>query len=389
MKEIMKKGCMLFILMLAIGFTACGKDNNNDGEVKGSEPGKTTLYKGLSSYFGTNLSGAEFAPSDGPDYGIDGQQYGFPTKADMDYFFSKGMKLIRLPFRWERVQPELNGPLGGARNASGKTYLEQIKDLVAYAREKRMYVILDMHNFARRGVNGQNFLIDETPHLTSAHFADVWRKLAVEFKDYRSVWGYDLMNEPHDMGAADRWFNMAQTAINAIREVDSHTPIIIGGDAWSSAMKWPEVSDNLKNLQDPSNKIIYQAHVYYDHDASGVYEKQVDGKTLMTTYDEEGATPQTGVERVTPFVQWLVKNNKQGFIGEYGAPGNDPRWNTLMDNMLQYLQKHGVPATYWSAGPRWGSYPLSIQPDDNYAADKPQMTVVSKYKKTIYPAVIP
>lgn len=387
MKEKLKKVSMIFLLMLSVGLTACGKDNNmNDGKSQNPESGKTQTYKGLSSYFGTNLSGAEFAPNDEPPYGVDGQQYSFPSKMDMNYFHEKGLKLIRLPFRWERVQPELNGALGGAKSATGKTYLEQIKELVEYAEEKNMYVILDMHNFARRGVNGKDYLIDETANLTKAHFADAWRKLAQEFKGYKSVWGYDLMNEPHDMGSASRWFNMAQAAIDAIREVDSTTPIIICGDAWSSAKDWPNASDNLKDLDDPSDKLIYQAHVYFDRNASGVYEKQVDGQTVMTTYDEEGATPQTGVERVTPFVEWLIKNNKVGFIGEYGAPGNDERWNTLMDNMLQYLQKHGVPATYWSAGPRWGTYPLSIQPDDNYKTDKPQMSVVSKYKKTTYPA---
>ena len=385
----MKKKIMLLTLGLLLTMTACETiyDNPDISQSEEGKPGSEDNrgYKGLSAYFGTNLSGAEFAPSNQYPYGIDGQEYSFPPKASFDYFCQKGLKLIRLPFRWERVQPELNGELGGARNGSGKSYLQQMKDLVQYAQDKGMFIILDMHNFARRGVNGNEYLIDETENLTRGHFADVWKKLATEFKDYRNIWGYDLMNEPHDMGNS-KWFDIAQAAINAVREVDSRTSIIICGDAWSSAKDWPNVSDNLKNLADPSNKLIYQAHVYFDRNASGVYDKYDGELNVGTTPQEEGANDQTGVERVKPFVEWRVRNNKVGFIGEYGAPAADGAWNTIMGNMLDYLQKHGVPATYWSAGPRWGDYPLSIEPDNDYSVDKPQMSVLSKYKKTTYPA---
>ena len=32
--------------------------------------------------------------------------------------------------------------------------------------------------------------------LTKEHLADLWKKIATEFKDYKNIWGYDLMNEP-------------------------------------------------------------------------------------------------------------------------------------------------------------------------------------------------
>lgn len=358
------KTYILLIVSLLLCFS-CTDDNitNQENNIDRKLVKMAGQNNELNGYFGTNLSSAEFAPVDDYPYGIDGYHYSFPQTSSIDYFKSKGMKLIRLPFRWERVQPHLFGSLGG------NNYLAQIKNLVSYAQENGIYIVLDMHNYARRGVDGNSYLIDETPNLTKEHLADVWRKLAEEFKDYNNIWGYDIMNEPHDMGTSDRWFNIAQAAINAIRQVDMHTSIIISGDAYSTSWKWEEYSDNLKNLIDPSNNIIYQAHIYFDKDASGVY--------ASGGYDQEEAYPMVGVDRVRPFANWLKRNNKRGYLGEYAVPNNDERWNIVLDNLMKYLQKEGIPGTYWSAGPRWGDYPLSIEPLNGQ--DRPQMSVLEKY----------
>lgn len=369
----MKEMHFIFYVIFSVLFLSCSSDDNNNNK------GDDTPEKGNIAYFGTNLSSAEFAPVEDYPYGEDGYHYSFPSTADIDYFQSKGLKLIRLPFRWERVQPELNGPIGGAN------YLKQMKDLINHAQKKGVYIILDMHNFGRRPVNGTSFVIGQQQSLKIEHFADVWKKLAAEFKDYHNIWGYDLMNEPHDMGSKDLWFRIAQSGINAIREVDTKTAIIISGDNWSSASAWVSSSDNLKNIIDPFNKLIYQAHIYFDKNSSGVYAKMVNGVEVPTTYKEEEATPQTGVNRIKPFIDWLKQNKKIGFIGELGIPNDDAQWNVVLENTLKYMVEEGVPGTYWSAGPRWGDYRLSIQPLNNYGTDRPQMSVLKKYTKTNLP----
>ena len=40
-----------------------------------------------------------------------------------------------------------------------------------------------------------------------------------------------------------------------------------------------------------------------------------------------------------PFVEWIKQNKFHGFIGEYGIPDNDPRWNETLDLFLGYLQE--------------------------------------------------
>jgi len=306
--------------------------------------------------FGLNLAGGEF----GKAGGIYGKNYIYPTTESLDHVKANGFKLIRMPFLWERIQPVLGGKLDTLE-------VERIRKVINDARDRDLLVILDMHNYCRRTINGESKLIN-TSEISLENIADVWLNIAKEFKNEKNIWGYGLMNEPHDMGSKDDWFNIAQGVISKIRSVDFKTTIIVGGDRWSSADKWVECSNNLKDLVDPSNNIIFEAHAYFDENGSGKYKR---------TYDEEKATPMTGVERVAPFVEWLKKNNLKGFIGEYGVPDDDPRWLITLDNFLNYLKKNNLNGTYWAAGSKWGTYRLSVE--SRNGIERPQMKILSKY----------
>ena len=59
------------------------------------------------AYRGVNLAGAEFNERRIP--GTIHKDYTYPRPGDVDYFAGKGMNVFRLPFRWERLQPALQG----------------------------------------------------------------------------------------------------------------------------------------------------------------------------------------------------------------------------------------------------------------------------------------
>jgi len=309
--------------------------------------------------FGTNASGAEFAPHMIP--GVFNTHYGYPSEIQLDYFKSKGMTLFRMPFLWERIQPELRGELN-------QVELGRMMGFIDAARERNLWVIPDMHNYARRTVDEKSELIG-SEKVSIEDVSDAWAKLASAFKSKENIYGYGIMNEPHDMLKSTPWFNIAQGIITEIRKVDTNTPIMVGGDSWSSAERWMKFSKNLKRLNDPSRKLVFEAHIYFDEDASGAYKR---------SYDEEKTTRTTGIERAKPFVKWLKKNKLQGFVGEYGVPDDDPRWLETLDAFLGYLKSNCINGAYWSAGPRWGKYKLAIEPQDN--TDRPQMSVLEKYK---------
>lgn len=322
--------------------------------------------------FGLNESGGEFA---GVYPGVDGTHYGYPNYDDLAYARQKGFGIIRLPFRWERVQR----PLGSGTLI--KSEIDKIKKVLDQATELGLKVVFDMHNFGRyctycnghSSANNVYAVIGEST-CTLDNFCEVWRMLAREFKDYKCIWGYEIMNEPYSMLSSMPWVKIAQAAIYAIREEDTSTPIVVDGDQFASARNWVYYSDNLRTLNDPADNLIFTAHCYFDKDSSGEYKD---------SYDASGANAQIGVTRVKPFVEWCNKYGKLGFVGEYGIPDDDSRWNTVLDNTLAYLKENGLGGTYWSAGHRWGDYKLAVHPTNNYTTDRPQMSVLVKYIDTV------
>lgn len=312
---------------------------------------------GPAHMFGVNLAGAEFNDEQAP--GVYNTHYTYPTAAEFDYYHAKGLDLIRLPFRWERIQHTLNGSLNAAE-------LARMDAMVGHASARGMKIILDMHNYARRWQGGSEVLIG-TGSVTLAHFGDVWRRLADHYKGNSAIYGYGIMNEPYSTGGT--WPVIAQTAVDAIRTVDLGTYVIVGGDTFSNAVGWRAKNPNL-DIQDPVGRLIYEAHCYFDGDHSGRYQQ---------TYDAQAAYPMIGVDRVKEFVEWLQEKGVKGFIGEYGVPADDSRWNTVLDNFLAYLDANGVSGTYWAGGPWWGTYILSCEPTSNFTVDRPQMSVLEQY----------
>ncbi|WP_434136415.1 cellulase family glycosylhydrolase [Pseudomonas luteola] len=300
---------------------------------------------------GLNLSGAGFASHVLP--GINGTNYIFPTESYFKQWSEKGIKLVRFPIIWERLQPTL----GGALDAK---YVQLIDSTFSYAEKHNVKIILDLHNYAR--YRGQ---IIGTSGVPYARYQEIMTKIAQRWSSQKSLYAYDIMNEPN--GALNYWNTAAQYGINGVRAVDTVRPIIVEGNGWAEATRWEQWNNTLLDLKDPSNNLIFSAHTYFDNNAGGNYE----------SVDVSKLDPMYGVERVKPFIEWLKKHGKKGYIGEFGIPDNDSRWNTIMDNMLAYLAQNCVPATYWAAGPGWGNYFMSVEPING--VERPQWPTLKKY----------
>lgn len=92
-------------------------------------------------------------------------------------------------------------------------------------------------------------------------------------------------------------------------------------------------------MKDPADKLAFEAHVYFDADASGTYKRG---------YDEDSCYLEKGIDRVRPFVEWLKANKFEGMVGEYGIPDSDSRWNLVLDKFLSYLQENDINGCYWA-----------------------------------------
>jgi endoglucanase len=304
---------------------------------------------------GVNLSGAEFG-SKVP--GVFGTDYTYPTHAEIDYYASKGMGVIRLPFLWERLQRTEYGSLDA-------TELGRLDGVVNYAIGKGLKIEIEPHDFGY----GFGALIGSAQTPNSA-FADFWGKLALHFQpDPNVIFG--LMNEPHDQSAS-AWLGSANAAIAAIRNAGAVSQeILVPGSYWDGAWTWTS-SDNAAvvgtGVQDPAHNFAFEVHQYLDADGSGTHSGVV--------------SPTIGAERVTAITQWAQATGNRLFLGEVGV-STDQTSLTALDGMLTYIQQHtnvweGV--TFWAGGPWWGNYMYSIEPQNG--VDKPQMTILLQHLVT-------
>ena len=331
--------------------------------------------------FGVSLAGAEFGVEDpafsNANPGGPGGAYLYPTPGSIGDLAAAGVRLVRLPVRWERLQPAPGGEL----NADELARLRGTLDRLAAA---GCAVIVDLHNYARLALAGAHFdggvrhvLIDEVVAagngrrdvpVSRGHFAEFWAKLAAALAGHPAVAGWGLMNEPHDLSPAGAefaagggcdWKAVSRLAAAAVRGVDPVTPIVVAGADWSAADRWPAANGPDPWVDDAN--VFYEAHCYFDADGSGKYTT-----AHAAERRRDPGLRDRGVRRAAPFLEWCARAGSRGFLGEFGVPaGPDPAedgWRGVLRPFLRELAGAGVPGCLWAAGEWWGEYPLNAHP---------------------------
>jgi endoglucanase len=301
--------------------------------------------------YGVTLSGGEFTPG-----GEHGFNYGYPTRESIDYYASKGMGVIRLPFLWERVQPVMYGDLDVIEMA-------RIDTVVNHALARGLQVGIDVHN----GGRGYGGLIGG-PDTPNSAFADLWSKLARHYqRDHRVI--FMLMSEPSDQPAS-QWVKSANAAIQAIRRAGAAHLIVVPGSYFDGGWTW-NISDNAevvgKGIFDPLHNYMFEVHQYLDKDGSGGTSQIV--------------SPTIGADRLSAITQWARDRGHKLFLGEFGV-GADTQSLVALTYMLQYIGENSdvwAFACWWGAG-RFDDYFMSIEPADHAnPVDAPQMNGLKGY----------
>lgn len=304
---------------------------------------------------GVNLAGAEFNSKKLPGrYGYD---YIYPQAQDLAYFQGLGMNVIRLPFRWERLQPALDNPFDAAE-------LGRINAVTDAARELGLCVVLDVHNYAAYA--GQALGSAATPE---ASFVDFWQRLAREFVGQPHV-AFGLMNEPSAIGI-QQWADIAQRTTDAIRATGATNLLLVSGGRWSGAHEWEKPVGGVSNAQafagfrDPGGNYLFEVHQYANASYSGTTTDCVPAEQLRSI--------------LTAVTAWGRSTGHRFFFGEFGTDGSEPCLAAL-DAMLGVVDGSDVWAgwTYWAAGRWWGKYPFSIHPAAT-GVTPPQLEIIRRY----------
>lgn len=301
---------------------------------------------------GISLSGAEWGEKL-PFPGVYGQDYVYPRVASTAYYQARGMNLMRIAFRWERLQPALMGEFDAAE-------LARLREFVDGTTARGLHVLLDPHNYAAY----QEVHVGR-PEVPFAAFADFWRRLALAFKGNPRV-QFGLVNEPRNM-PTETWAEAAQAAIDAIRKTGAANLITLPGNGYTGAWSWFEGkwygspnAEVMLRVRDPLDRMVFEVHQYFDKDGSGT--------------SAECVGPQVGVERLQRFTAWLKAHGRRAVLGELGGGANAVCEQAVV-GALSHLEAHAdvwAGWLWWAGGPRWGDYFLSLEPGAD-GGDKPQM----------------
>jgi endoglucanase len=343
-------------------------------------------------FTGVNLSGAEFGVSNNNVHlpGTYVSDYIYPNNSEVDYFTGKGMNTFRLPFRWERLQPTNSTPLN-------TTELNRMTTFVNYATSKGDNVILDPHNFERyypatnnfqsstNGLIGGTVANTQGVVVTDAMFADLWGRIATQFKDNPHVI-FNLMNEPNAVNL-NTLVGAENAAIAAIRAAGATNLILVPGTSYTGAWTWTNGNGNfgasnavaMLGITDSGNNYAFDMHQYMDSNGSG------------TSASINNGDPMTGASRLMAATQWLQTNHLRGFLGEFAVDnsiidGSNPSSNAMLgngvlNNMLQYMQANSdawMGWTFWGGGPYWASNSL-FHIDPVSGVDRAVMPVLQQY----------
>ncbi|MEN8241358.1 MAG: cellulase family glycosylhydrolase, partial [Chloroflexota bacterium] len=244
-----------------------------------------------------------------------------------------------------------------------------------------------------------------------AAWIEMWRFTAERYRNSPNIVGYDLMCEPNSNEILDEWDPDRFEAdyggslydwntwypdiVAAIREVDSETPILIGGNGYS-ALDWLPY---LKTIE--ADRIVYTFHQYapfmYTHQEPGAgstYPGQFD-----TDYDGRSDTfDQAWLENFLSTARDYITNHEVVLaVNEYGVV----RWGEgaadFLSDEMTLFEELGLNYALWVWDPDWqpwinGVNALNLRlgpdPDNLNDVENELMLTITEYwaLNTIWPS---
>ena len=375
---------------------------------------------------GTQLRGANLwqrivVPElDGPEF-LGSGYIGPPvTQADLDALAALGANVIDLshpglfterpPYVLDQeVQANLDG-------------------LIEMAEQADLFVILTFRTgpgrsdftFYRDGAGDwfdEDLLIETvwTDGAAQDAWAEMWRYTAGRYRDNPVVVGYDLMCEPNGegifldvydpelffpehAGSLLDWNQFYPRLVEAIREVDTETPVLVSAQGWG-AVRWLPA---LEPMSDP--RLVYMVHQYepqetYTHqgpEGVNAYPGEFD-----VTYDgEPDRFDRAWLEAlVAPVSAFQEAHGVPVGVNEFGIERWVPGAAQFMDDQMALFEDRGMNHALWAWDPAWEPWTSSVNgmnylygpdPDNASPVDNALLDVVKSYwaRNTLRPSTV-
>lgn len=140
--------------------------------------------------------------------GYDETSWGNPkvTQELIDTVKAKGFNTIRIPTTWYQNVTTTTDENGKPVYTISEEWLQRVKEVVDYAYNQDMYVILNLHH--EEWINRSDF--PTAYEEMSERLKQMWVQIATYFKDYDQHLIFEGMNEPRQTGASYEWQGNAE-----------------------------------------------------------------------------------------------------------------------------------------------------------------------------------
>lgn len=262
------------------------------------------------------------------------------TKAMIDAVKAKGFNTVRVPTTWFQ---HLDG-----ENNIDPAWMARVKQVVDYAIDNDMYVILNLHheNWIDRADLGTAY--DEM----KPKFIKIWTQIATAFRDYDQHLILESMNEPRAKGTDHEWWGPQQSEVdtinklnadfvNTVRSIDSPYKdsrlLMIPGYCASSDQT---MFSKITVPEDQFIAVSIHAYAPYDFTMNAAVS---DHSTFTEAYS---ANLEQTLESIR---STFIAKNIPVVIGEFGTSnfGNTEARVQWADQYISTTSKMGIPCVLW------------------------------------------
>ena len=247
-------------------------------------------------------------------------------ESDFDIIKSFGMNTIRLPFDYKLLMDSDTKPFKLKSDA-----WEWLDLTIKIAKEKGLYVILDMH-----GAPGRQSGMDHSGRVgynklwSNKGFQDqtawLWKQISNRYKNESTVAAYDLLNEP--WGSSEK--NLKKIVLKCYKEIrknnDDHLVIFPGHTSGI------DFYQNIKSVE--LNNVIYTMHFYPGFFGWGSATPFIHAEFLL--------------EGLPNWVAKMEEFNSPLLIGEFNVVLKGAGGGEMMRRYYDFYESLHWPATMWS-----------------------------------------
>ena len=227
--------------------------------------------------------------------------------------------------------------------------LDNLEDVLRWAGVRGMKICVDLHVTPGGRDGAREHAMFRNERYADA-FVETWRRIAARCAPIAQttgpvIYGYDLVNEPVQLGRApiDYW-TLQRRAAEAVREIDPVTPIIIEANNWDC----PDAFGYLSPLA--MDNVIYQVHVYaphaFTHQGVRRSPREENGKPIVWPDASKGWDRAFLRRELAPVIDFQKRHGCRIYVGEFSAAAWAPGAENYLRDCIALFEEFGWDWTY-------------------------------------------